>query len=281
MPPTPRKRAPLRAVPDPKLEGKQPSGNGKGADSSIAKFKASGRKVGKNRQNNLDQQVLNSGPDMPPGKALSWLPKAEEVPAKPTEPAEMEWPGPPHFHAGHGEWQLYSEIAPDAKERYARGEPYVLFREWRIRWVPPDGQRCKARSIGKFSTYMGNRCTMKAIKGGTVCTTHGGKLATVRKAAQATLARAALPAAEKLVHMALTKKGVSDTDRIKALVQILDRAGVAGRQTIELEVRPWQEVLERVYTDATGQPVDAEEVEGLDYEIDDEDEPEDDDDDAG
>jgi hypothetical protein len=274
--PTPRKRAPLRAVPDPKLEGKQPSGNGKGAASSVAKFKASGRKVGKNRQNIMDQQVLNSGPDMPPGKALSWLPKPEEVPPKPTTKPEMEWPGPPHFHAGHPEWQLYSEMAADAKERDARGEPYVLFREWRIRWVPPDGYRCKARSIGKYAAWMGNRCTMKAIRGGTVCTTHGGKLGTVRKAAQATLARAALPAAEQLVHIALTKRGVADTDRIKALVQILDRAGVAGRQTIELEVRPWQEVLERVYTDVTGQPVDAEEVEGLDYELEEEGEPYDD-----
>lgn len=278
MPQPPRKRAPaakkvaLKVVKGNKEDLlKAPLAdhqtNGKGEESAVRKFKASGKKVGYNRQRNLDNEVLNSGPDMPPGRYMSWLPKPEEVPPKPKEAPEMEWPGIGHHSRGNPEWQLYSEIAPDAKQRYERGEPWVLDRYWVVRWVPPNDRRCKARSIGKFAHYQGNRCTMVPIKGGSVCPTHGGNLTTVRKAAQRALATAALPAAEKLIHIALRKSGVSDADRIKALVQILDRAGVEGRSTIELEIKPWQAVLEKVYSEQTGKPVDDEEVEGIDYDL--------------
>lgn len=263
-----RKRA-LKAVPDAPAD----KPNRKGADSPVSKWNAAGRPIGKNLAHRLAQAEKNSGPDMPAGKALSWLPTAEEVPPKPKADAVMGYPGIGYMREGHPEWQLYSELAPDARVLEADGKPWVLWREWRARWVPPEGKRCTARSIGKFSPYMGNQCNMKSIKGGRVCITHGGKLATVKKAAQAALAVAALPAAQKLIHIALTKRGVADSDRIKAIIQILDRAGVEGKQTIEIEVAPWQKVLERVYSDQTGSVIDAEEVEGLDYEVDDDDTP--------
>jgi hypothetical protein len=285
VPTPPRKRAPLRAVPDVEEAPPERSArakrtnpdarpNGKGADSPVKKWEAAGRPVGKNRQHNEAMAVHNHGPDLPPGKAVAWLPSADEVPPKPTTEPAMEWPGLGHMRDGHPEWQLRTIFVSDDKHAlktaFEAGEDIVVRREWQVRWVPPDERRCNARAVGKISEWMGNRCTMKAIKGGRVCQAHGGRLSTVRKAAQATLARAALPAAEKLVHIALNKRGVSDADRIKAIVQILDRAGVEGRQTIELEVKPWQAVLERVYSDVSGVPIDAEEVEGVDYEVDDE-----------
>lgn len=274
MPPRARKttgQAPLRAVPD--LSKPAPNGNGKGDASSIEKWKKAGRPLGKNKQRALEQTVHNSGPDMPPGRYMSWLPKPEEVPPKPEEdPADvLEWPGHGHSRDGRAEWQLHTYLYPDCRERESRGEPWIIERKWEVRWVPPDNRRCQARSIGKFSEWMGNRCTVLAIKGGRVCRTHGGKLTTVRKAAQAALAQAALPAAERLIHMALKKRDIADADRLRAILAILDRAGVEGRQTVELEIKPWQEVLERAYAAETGRPITEEELEGVDFELDEED----------
>lgn len=281
MPP-PRKRAerPLKALPAlPDLGPKAPNGQGKGDQSSVKKWDAAGRPIGKNRAYNESKKVLNSGPDMPPGRYMSWLPKPEEVPPKPTELPEMEWPGMGHHRDGEPEWHLHSYMMPNAKALAEAGEPYVVERLWEARWVPPTEKRCQARAIGKFSEWQGNRCTMMAIKGGKVCRTHGGKLTNVRKAAANALAMAALPAAQRLIHIALKKRGVADSDRIKAIIQILDRAGVEGRQTIELEIKPWQEVLERVYQKDTGRPITDEEIEGEDYELLDDGEVEEDDDD--
>lgn len=272
MPP-PRKRAakPLKAVPD--LESKAPNGQGKGELSSVKKWQAAGRPLGKNKAQALAQTVYNSGPDMPPGKYLSWLPTPEEVPPKPTTEPEMEYTA--GHRDGHPEWQLHTYMLPSPRDLEKAGEPWVSHRVWEVRWVPPDERRCQSRSIGKFSEWQGNRCVALAIKGGKVCNMHGGKLANVKKAAQATLARAALPAAERLVNIALTKRGVSDADRIKAIVQILDRAGVEGRTTVELEIKPWQAVLEGIYAKQTGKPLSDEEVEGVDYELLDEEDEED------
>jgi hypothetical protein len=258
----PRKRA-LASVPPPKDPARS------GENSPVKKFQASGAVMGRNRAAALEKTVQNCGPDMPPGKKLSWLPAPEEVPPKPKTEPEMDWPGVGHHSAGHPEWQLRTFFADNARKLEAEGANWIVGRSWEVRWVPPDDRRCQARGLGKFSEWMGNRCTMKAIKGGKVCLTHGGKLGSVKKAAQAALARAALPAAEKLIHIAITKRGVTDADRIKAIIQILDRAGVEGKSTIELEIKPWQHVLQTIYSAQTGTTIDAEEVEGVDFELDD------------
>jgi hypothetical protein len=102
----------------------------------------------------------------------------------------------------------------------------------------------------------------------------------VKKAAQAALAVAALPAAEKLIHIALTKRDVSDSDRIKALIQILDRAGVEGKQTVTVELALWQQTLQTVYANnlaEDGEEIPGRElVEGVDYVLDDEEDSNDD-----
>jgi hypothetical protein len=260
----PRKRAPrkLAAVPEPTPEVEPEEAPKRKAPYTI--FKERGGGIGKNRAHKLEQAKFNHGPDLAPGIFLKHLPSAEQVPPKPTTEPEMDYPGTPHRTDGHPEWALLTEFDEDENP---------IKRSWVVRWVPPEERRCKARTIGRTARYQGNRCATPAIKGGRVCKHHGGTLTNVKKAAQTALAMAALPAAEKLIHIAIKKSGVSDADRIKAIVQILDRAGVEGRQTVEIEIAPWQKVLERVYADGQDKTIDGELVEGEDYEVDDDEEP--------
>lgn len=116
--------------------------------------------------------------------------------------------------------------------------------ELRERFVPPPERRCKA-VIGNLE-WAGNRCVKWTIHGGTVCSSHGGNLPEVKKKAQQRLALAADLAAARLIHIATTKRGVEDKDRIRAIVEVLDRAGVQGKTTIEVEVKPWQAMLQRI-----------------------------------
>jgi hypothetical protein len=109
------------------------------------------------------------------------------------------------------------------------------------------------------------------VQGGRVCIKHGGALPEVKKNAQRTLAMAALPAAERLVHIALFKRNVLDKDRIKALVEVLNRAGVEGKTTVEIEVKPYQEILGMVDAMANTEPAALELTEGVDFEVSDED----------
>lgn len=141
--------------------------------------------------------------------------------------------------------------------------------ETRVRLVPPDEMRCVAKAIGRDNPWRGNRCARIRVKGAVVCRTHGGTLPNVKKAAQRRLAMAALPASERLIHIALVKKKVSNRDRIRALLEVLDRAGVRGVQTIEIELKPWQQILQAVYGEMDPQAAEetAEEQEGIDYEI--------------
>jgi hypothetical protein len=141
-------------------------------------------------------------------------------------------------------------------------------KELRWRPVPADEIRCRAIIRTRNNPWKGSQCARAAGRGMTVCASHGGSLPAVKKAAARRLALASDPAAERLIHMALYQKDIADADRLKALVQILDRAGVAGKTTIELEVKPWQAVLQRVYGmvhDKAGAEIDLEE--GVDYEV--------------
>jgi hypothetical protein len=144
-------------------------------------------------------------------------------------------------------------------------------RELRWRAVPRDEVRCRAIIRSKHNPWKGSQCARAPGRGMTVCASHGGSLPAVKAAAARRLALASDPAAEKLIHMALYQKNVADADRLRALVQILDRAGVAGKTTVELEVKPWQSVLQRVYGQmknaGDGDKVEIDLVEGLDYDV--------------
>jgi hypothetical protein len=140
--------------------------------------------------------------------------------------------------------------------------------EVRKRMIPTNPER-RCRATIRKGEWTGNRCTRASIRGGVVCHTHGGALASVKKAAQKRLAMAADPAAAKLIYIALHKPDTEDKDRIKALLAILDRAGIAGAEKIELEIKPWQDVLRRVAGTLEGGSGDdvVELVEGEDYEV--------------
>ncbi len=128
------------------------------------------------------------------------------------------------------------------------------------RRVPPDDRRCPKIIKSALSPWRGNQCVQSVIHGGPVCVAHGGRLPNVKKAAQARLAMAALPAADRLIYMALRKPKMSDGDRLRALAMILDRAGVEGKATLEIEVKPWQEALKALMDRASGDPEDPEQT---------------------
>lgn len=145
--------------------------------------------------------------------------------------------------------------------------------ELRERYAPPPERRCNA--LINNLEWKGNRCVRWTIKGGNVCPSHGGSLPEVKKAAQHRLAMAADRASARLIHIALSKKGVADKDRIKALTEILDRAGVQGKTTIEVEIKPWQKMLQRIQgAIEDGRTIEAQE--GVDFWVPDEEPPADD-----
>jgi hypothetical protein len=155
-------------------------------------------------------------------------------------------------------------------------------REWTgeteevMRLVPIDPDRRCTATYGPSNEWRGQRCVALSIRGGRVCMGHGGRLPDVRKAAHQRLLQAADPAAARLVHIALKKRNVEDKDRIRAITEILDRAGIQGKQTIELELKPWQELLQRLggqLPSAEGDEDSAIQlVQGVDYEVHDEEE---------
>jgi hypothetical protein len=122
---------------------------------------------------------------------------------------------------------------------------------WRL--VPPDDRRCTGIIRSILSPWKGNRCVAYAIAGGIVCVVHGGALPNVKKAAQMRLAMAAVPAADRLIYMALRKQRMADADRLRALAMILDRAGVEGKAVVEIEVKPWQEALQTLFERANAE----------------------------
>lgn len=143
--------------------------------------------------------------------------------------------------------------------------------EQRWRLVCRDDIRCRALVRASTNPWRGNQCPRPCIKGAPVCGSHGGNLPNVKKSAARRLAMASDPAAEKLIHMALTDKSVSDEIRLKALIQILDRAGIAGKTTLELEIKPWQSVLQKIYGSMNGSEAADDSTleleEGVDYEV--------------
>lgn len=80
----------------------------------------------------------------------------------------------------------------------------------------------------------GHPCQAKAIKGGTVCRVHGGSAPQVKAKAMQRLLQAADPAAAQLVELAL--RGGTESVKLQAIRDLLDRAGLQAAQKIEAEV---------------------------------------------
>jgi hypothetical protein len=82
----------------------------------------------------------------------------------------------------------------------------------------------KYHRVCKAHKTNGEPCKAPAMKGQMVCRVHGGSSPQAKSAALRRLQEAADPAAAELVRLAEHAK--ADGDRLKAIVQVLDRAGI-------------------------------------------------------
>ena len=86
------------------------------------------------------------------------------------------------------------------------------------------------------------------MTGSAVCQKHGGMAPQVRRKAAERIALASDIAAERLVAFMVDPE-VPYAVRLAAMKDVLDRADVKGKTTVELEVKPWEEVLAGIVAD--------------------------------
>ena len=105
-----------------------------------------------------------------------------------------------------------------------------------LRIFDKSGRRCGAR------TRKGTPCAKFAIPGGSVCPSHGGRGSDARRKARERLLDLVHPAIAELSRIVQNDTS-TDSDKLKAIQMILDRGGFHAKQEIEVEVRPWQGLL--------------------------------------
>jgi hypothetical protein len=93
----------------------------------------------------------------------------------------------------------------------------------------------------------GDRCKRAACSGGRVCTHHGGAAKQCVRAARVRLQNAADKMARELLGMA-TDPNVSDSVKLAAIRDALDRAGLKPVTAVDIEVstKPWESVMEGI-----------------------------------
>jgi|SRR5581483_27318 len=89
--------------------------------------------------------------------------------------------------------------------------------------------KCTAKS-----SMTGQPCQRWAIKGGNVCPTHGGRAPQVKAAAMDRIRAGADQAAAELVRLACNAD--SESVRVQAIKDLLDRAGYGAKQKLEQDV---------------------------------------------
>ena len=96
--------------------------------------------------------------------------------------------------------------------------------------------RCTAR------TQSGRPCRAMAARGANVCRVHGGAAPQVRQAAQRRLQNAADVLVQRLLGFALDGEA-PDAVALAAIRDALDRAGLNPKTAIEIELKPYEQVL--------------------------------------
>ena len=93
----------------------------------------------------------------------------------------------------------------------------------------------------------GEQCRNPAILGATVCRYHGGAAKQVVRAARVRLQNAAEKMARELLGMT-SDPNVSDSVKLAAIRDALDRAGLKPVTAVDLEVstKPWEQVFEGI-----------------------------------
>jgi hypothetical protein len=129
--------------------------------------------------------------------------------------------------------------------------------------IPPDDRRCVGEAFvrdvegrrildaeGKLIT---RHCSGWRMKGSTVCFKHGGGTEASLNAARRRLVAAVDPAIGHLVEI-LVSRNTETGDRLKAIAQILDRAGVRGGMDVHVANPEWQGLLKDLFTDGRPAP---------------------------
>lgn len=99
--------------------------------------------------------------------------------------------------------------------------------------------RCKAHRKN------GDRCKRPHDPGAVVCGHHGARAPAVRNAARVRLANAADRMAKELLRMATDDK-VSDSVKLAAIRDALDRGGLGAKTEIELSAKPYEQLLDKM-----------------------------------
>jgi hypothetical protein len=83
------------------------------------------------------------------------------------------------------------------------------------------------------------------MKGTTVCRKHGGTAPQTQKKARERLLEMVDPAIVQL-HRILEKDTTTDADKLRAITMVLDRTGYGREAKLEVEVRPYEKLMEGI-----------------------------------
>ena len=82
----------------------------------------------------------------------------------------------------------------------------------------------------------GTPCKNSAIRGGTVCSRHGGSAPQVREKANQRLLEMVMPAMRELRKI-IDSKTATDADKLRAVAMVLNRTGYSERATLDIGLR--------------------------------------------
>jgi hypothetical protein len=135
-------------------------------------------------------------------------------------------------------WKYKSNIRRCTSDSYIRDESgmYIVDADW-VRLRRP--------------------CLRLPIRGGEVCSSHGGSVPAIKEAAQRRLDEAAEIMAMRLLNLTSVRDEenlrIRPQDRLVAINSALDRSGIKGNTTVEVQVPGFKRVLDKLFSDDSGE----------------------------